>query len=187
MTYTFTRVKNCFIFHTQARFRVASPNVLNMCYLTEREYLLCLPKRTRRCMMPWRFHDAPCHESAMTRARHGAFMRMPWRFHDAPLSYLGVPANTPTPADLFMQSVVKRDAAMGWHRLCSSVQAPDNCCSSERGSRARWGLASPLRCFCSAFTVAQKDRAPDLCHLFLRQRRASSANQRRILHCYYTL
>src|SRR5258706_4180740 len=74
-------------------------------------------------MMPWRFHDAPCHESATTRARHGAFMRMPWRFHDAPLSYLGVPANTPTPADLFMQSVVKRDAALGWHQLCSPVQA----------------------------------------------------------------
>jgi hypothetical protein len=34
-----------------------------------------------------------------------------------------VPAKTPTPADLFMQSVVKRDAAMGWHQLCSSVQA----------------------------------------------------------------
>lgn len=34
-----------------------------------------------------------------------------------------VPANTPTPADLFMQSVVKRDAALGWHQLCSSVQA----------------------------------------------------------------
>ena len=36
---------------------------------------------------------------------------------------LGVSANTPTPADLFMQSVVKRDAAMGWHQLCSSVQS----------------------------------------------------------------
>jgi len=34
-----------------------------------------------------------------------------------------VPANTPTPADLFMQSVVKRDAALGWHQLCPSVQA----------------------------------------------------------------
>ena len=34
-----------------------------------------------------------------------------------------VPANTPTSADLFMQSVVKRDAALGWHQLCSSVQA----------------------------------------------------------------
>src|SRR5215469_15641825 len=33
------------------------------------------------------------------------------------------PANTPTPADLFMQSVVKRDAVLGWHQLCSSVQA----------------------------------------------------------------
>jgi hypothetical protein len=34
-----------------------------------------------------------------------------------------VPAKTPAPADLFMQSVVKRDAALGWHQLCSSVQA----------------------------------------------------------------
>jgi hypothetical protein len=32
-------------------------------------------------------------------------------------------ADTPTPADLFMQSVVKRDAAMGWHQLCSFVQS----------------------------------------------------------------
>ena len=31
--------------------------------------------------------------------------------------------NTPTPADLFMQSVVKRDGALGWHQLCPSVQA----------------------------------------------------------------
>jgi hypothetical protein len=36
---------------------------------------------------------------------------------------LGVSANTPTLVDLFMQSVVKRDAAMGWHQLCSSVQS----------------------------------------------------------------
>jgi hypothetical protein len=40
-----------------------------------------------------------------------------------PRHNLGVSANTPTPADLFIQSVVKRDAAMGWHQLCSSVQS----------------------------------------------------------------
>jgi len=34
-----------------------------------------------------------------------------------------VQATAATPADLFMQSVVKRDAAMGWHQLCSSVQS----------------------------------------------------------------
>src|SRR5207237_8760944 len=32
-------------------------------------------------------------------------------------------ANTPTPADLFIQSAVKRDAARGGHHLCSSVGA----------------------------------------------------------------
>jgi hypothetical protein len=32
-------------------------------------------------------------------------------------------SNTPAPADLFMQSVVKRDGALGWHQLCPSVQA----------------------------------------------------------------
>ena len=33
-----------------------------------------------------------------------------------------VRANTPTPADLFMQSVVRRDGALGWHQLCSPLQ-----------------------------------------------------------------
>ena len=32
-------------------------------------------------------------------------------------------SNAPAPADLFMQSVVKRDGALGWHQLCPSVQA----------------------------------------------------------------
>jgi hypothetical protein len=34
-----------------------------------------------------------------------------------------VQAKTPVPADLFMQSVVKRDGALGWHQLCPAVQA----------------------------------------------------------------
>lgn len=58
MTYTSTKMKNCFIFHTSGRIRVASPNVLNMCHLTEREHLRCQQKRTRRCIygirMPFR-------------------------------------------------------------------------------------------------------------------------------------
>jgi hypothetical protein len=33
--------------------------------------------------------------------------------------------NTPTPADLFMQSVVKRDGALGWHQLCPALQAQE--------------------------------------------------------------
>ncbi len=32
-------------------------------------------------------------------------------------------SNAPAPADLFMQSVVKRDGALGWHQLCPSLQA----------------------------------------------------------------
>ena len=36
---------------------------------------------------------------------------------------LAVQANTPAPADLFMQSVVKRDGTLGWHQLCPSLQA----------------------------------------------------------------
>jgi hypothetical protein len=34
-----------------------------------------------------------------------------------------VQANTPTPADLFMRSVVKRDGNLGWHQLCPALQA----------------------------------------------------------------
>ncbi len=34
-----------------------------------------------------------------------------------------IQSNAPAPADLFMQSVVKRDGALGWHQLCPSVQA----------------------------------------------------------------
>ncbi|HLI05337.1 MAG TPA: hypothetical protein VKV40_02080 [Ktedonobacteraceae bacterium] len=34
-----------------------------------------------------------------------------------------VKAQSPVPADLFMQSVVKRDPNLGWHQLCSSVQS----------------------------------------------------------------
>ena len=34
-----------------------------------------------------------------------------------------IQSNTPSPADLFMQSVVKRDGSLGWHQLCPSVQA----------------------------------------------------------------
>jgi hypothetical protein len=52
------------------------------------------------------------------------FMTMPMTLSWRALGILlGVSANTPTPADLFMQSVVKRDAAMGWHQLCSSVRS----------------------------------------------------------------
>jgi hypothetical protein len=38
---------------------------------------------------------------------------------------LAVHANTPTPADLFMQSVVKRDGNLGWHQLCPALQAQE--------------------------------------------------------------
>ncbi len=34
-----------------------------------------------------------------------------------------VQANTPVPADVFMQSVVKRDGTLGWHQLCPALQA----------------------------------------------------------------
>ena len=36
---------------------------------------------------------------------------------------LAVQANTPAPADLFMQSVVKRNGTLGWHQLCPALQA----------------------------------------------------------------
>ena len=32
-------------------------------------------------------------------------------------------AQGPAPADLFMQSVVKRDGTLGWHQLCPALQA----------------------------------------------------------------
>jgi hypothetical protein len=34
-----------------------------------------------------------------------------------------VHATPPAPADVFMQSVVKRDGALGWHQLCPALQA----------------------------------------------------------------
>ncbi len=34
-------------------------------------------------------------------------------------------ATTPAPADLFMQSVVKRDGNLGWHQLCPALQAQE--------------------------------------------------------------
>lgn len=36
-----------------------------------------------------------------------------------------VQANTPVPADVFMQSVVKRDGNLGWHQLCTALQAQE--------------------------------------------------------------
>lgn len=36
-----------------------------------------------------------------------------------------VQAETPVSADLFMQSVVKRDGALGWHQLCPALQAQE--------------------------------------------------------------
>ncbi len=36
-----------------------------------------------------------------------------------------VQSTTPAPADLFMQSVVKRDDMLGWHRLCPALQAKE--------------------------------------------------------------
>ena len=34
-----------------------------------------------------------------------------------------VEQHAPAPADLFMQSVVRRDGALGWHQLCSALRA----------------------------------------------------------------
>jgi|SRR5215469_7753307 len=34
-------------------------------------------------------------------------------------------AASPAPADLFMQSVVKRDGNLGWHQLCPALQAQE--------------------------------------------------------------
>jgi hypothetical protein len=34
-----------------------------------------------------------------------------------------IQSNAPAPADLFMQSVAKRDGSLGWHQLCPSVQS----------------------------------------------------------------
>src|SRR5579864_2221203 len=36
-----------------------------------------------------------------------------------------IQSTTPAPADLFMQSVVKRDGALGWHQLCPALQAQE--------------------------------------------------------------
>ena len=49
MSYTFPRMKNCFIFEISDRIRVAFPSALTLYHLTEREPLLCHQKRTKRC------------------------------------------------------------------------------------------------------------------------------------------
>ncbi len=36
-----------------------------------------------------------------------------------------VQSNALAPADVFMQSVVKRDGALGWHQLCPALQAQE--------------------------------------------------------------
>jgi hypothetical protein len=53
----------------------------------------------------------PIHDDA-----HGAFMTRSCHT-------IGVSVNTPSPADLCIQSVMKRDATMGWHQLYSSVHS----------------------------------------------------------------
>jgi hypothetical protein len=65
-----------------------------------------------------------------------------WHILRSPVAWLGVlivltatayimgtrwvaQATAPAPADLFMQSVVKRDGNLGWHQLCPDLQAQE--------------------------------------------------------------
>jgi len=54
--------------------------------------------------------------------------------------------NVPAPADLFMQSVVKRDGDLGWHQLCPALQAQEprsmlvNQVQEQRIAESRQGL-----------------------------------------------
>ena len=57
-----------------------------------------------------------------------------------------VQAKTPVSADLFMQSVVKRDGALGWHQLCPALQAQEplsvltSQVQQQRNAESRQGL-----------------------------------------------
>ena len=57
-----------------------------------------------------------------------------------------VQAQTPVSADLFMQSVVKRDGALGWHQLCPALQAQEPLSvltgqvQQQRNAESRQGL-----------------------------------------------
>src|SRR5205809_6391993 len=73
-------------------------------------------------------------------------------------------------------------ACAATHRWQAPCREEDLC---SQPAWCRTDLALP-GCFCSAFTVAQKDRAPDLCHLFSRQCRESSANLAEDRHYYCT-
>ncbi len=57
-----------------------------------------------------------------------------------------VQAKTPVSADLFMQSVVKRDGTLGWHQLCPALQAQEpltvltSQVQQQRNAESRQGL-----------------------------------------------
>ncbi len=69
-----------------------------------------------------------CWQSTIVHVLHRPIVRLGLVVMLAiPILILGttwaVQSYAPFPADLFMQSVVKRDGALGWHQLCPSVQA----------------------------------------------------------------
>ncbi len=60
------------------------------------------------------------------------------------------PAAAPTQADLFMQSVLKRDGALGWHQLCPDLQAQipidelQHQAAQQKSEEARQGITLTL-------------------------------------------
>lgn len=69
-----------------------------------------------------------CWQSTIVHVLHRPIVRLGLVVMLAtPILILGinwvVQSYAPSPADLFMQSVIKRDGALGWYQLCPSVQA----------------------------------------------------------------
>ena len=79
-----------------------------------------------------------------TLALPGAALAYP-RAQSSPLASAS-PVDTPTPADLFMQSVVIDDGALGWKQLCAATQAqvPESAlvqaANAEHNATAKGGL-----------------------------------------------
>jgi hypothetical protein len=66
----------------------------------------------------------------------------------------GLPGHGPPPADLFMESVVRRDGSLGWHQLCPGTQrqvseeSVRKVADAQRAAEAGEGLrlkAQPVR------------------------------------------
>ena len=80
--------------------------------------------------------------------------------------YLRLETMSPTPADVFMQSVAIEDADLGWSQLCPTLQsqlprdALEQQTSTQRMLQAQQGDVLPIEKYLRALLEEKKDR-PD--------------------------